>query len=173
MNNSEFLNLKFKKENTQDIITTQAKYSDYIITQIYKYLSKLNCAVENNNKRIENNKYSFYFNEKRLIEYQTVLQSGLEDGSEIIVKEKDNRNKLNIVFSLDSQKIAVDAFPDDTIGEVIKKFEEKKNFKENDNCTYIYNSKTLNDPCKSLREEGIVVGGAEFNVVQPNLIGAK
>ena len=171
--NNEFLNLNFKNENPQDIITIQAKYSDYIKTQIVKYLSKSNCKVGNNNQQIENNKYSFYFNKKRLIECQTVLQSGLVDGSEIIVKENDNKNKLNIVFSLDSQKIVVDAFPDDTVGELIRKFEEKKNFQENNDNMYIYNSRMLNVPYKSLREEGIVVGGAEVNVVQHNLIGAK
>ena len=164
MNNGNGLSLWFQKENTQNILIL-AKYSELLQIVVEKYLAKLNNL---GNQEI-NNKYDFLFNEKRLMLNQTVFQNELKNGSVITVK---NQYIFNVFFCLDNIKTSVQATQYETIGELIKEYKLKRNLNLNDNYTFLYNAKILNDFYKTLIELNIYRNSI-IDVIPPGIIGAK
>ena len=170
LRNSIGLTLCFKKKYYQNI-EIQVTYNDLVKIAIDKFLNKFQMHFLNN-QQIQNTKFIYLFNEKRLNEFETILQSGLRDRSEIIVEENNNKI-INVVFSRDYQRITVQAYADETVGEVINKYRQKSNLTEYSGYMFVFNVKILGDFSMTLREVGIVKDGAEINVVPPGVIGAK
>ena len=165
MNNGNGLSLWFQKENTQNILIL-TKCNELFQKVVDNYLTKLQYQL--GNQQI-NNKYDFLFNGKRLMLNKTVFQNELRDGSIITVK---NQYIFNVFFSLDNIRTNVQATEYETIGELIQEYKLKRNLNLNDNYTFLFNTKILNDFYKTLKELNIN-GNSTIDVIPPGIIGAK
>ena len=165
----EELKLWFQKENTQNILIL-AKSNELIEVAVDKYLDKLKNSSPNNNQ-IQDNKFSYFFNNNILKLNQTISQSGLKNDSIISVKE--NKSFANIYFRLNSHETVIVATLDETIGTLISQFKSKRGLNQNDNYRFIFNAKVLNDPYKTLKDYGFTAQGGQIDVFPPGIIGAE
>ena len=165
--NNNNLKLWFKKENIQEILI-QAKYDELVQKQVDSYLAKLQYLLGNGQPL--NNKYNYLYMGRKLNLNQTVSESGLKDDSRIFVQE--NKTIINVKISMDFQVTNILASLDETVGELISRYKQKRGLNENDRYMFIFNARVLNDYLMTLRQVGIT-NESLINVAPPGIIGAK
>ena len=162
-NNNEEWSLNFKKKNGGEKLTIYINPEKLVREAISKYKTESS----------DNNPSKFIFNKKELCQTSKISESGLKNGSEILVEDLEIKKPeiINLIFTQKNQdnKVNVTVNRDDLVSDAIQKYRNKTN--DNNPCKFINNASEL-DPTKKLAEAGLKQNSKILVISLANLEGA-